>query len=148
MNNPQHFVGSKLVATLSAATPHASSSIRESPSAILWLEDTSTRTRVTGGDGEIIYQGTKHTFSISGLLTDDSPMPRIAATGIVKRLRTLLDFAGHYSAPALESRLSAEDSFAYLTNERGVLLQLVAKHAGLRFGVSANGVHIRFKNSI
>jgi len=147
MNNPQHLVSSTLVATLGAATPHASSSIKEIPSAILWLEDTSTRARVTaGGDGEIIYQGAKHTFSISGLVTADPPMPRVAVTGIVKRVRTLLDFEGHYSAQTLEDRLSAVDSFAYLKNERGVLIQLVAKHAGLRFGVSANGVQIRFKH--
>jgi len=57
-----------------------------------------------------MYQGTEHTFTISGLLTADSVMSRIVATG-------------------------------------GVLIQLVAKHAGLRFGVSANGVQIRFKHS-
>ena len=93
-----------------------------------------------------MYQGTKHTFTILGLLTVDSVMARIVATGVVKRLRTLLDFAGHYSAQAVESRLTAGDSVAFLRNERGVLIQLVAKHAGLRFGVSANGVQIKFKH--
>lgn len=149
MNNPDHVFDSKQVAAaLSAATCHASSSLRESPGVIVWLDDTTAtaRARITWGDGEIMYQGTKHNFSISGLLTADSPTPRIAATGIVKRLRTLLDFAGQYSAEVVESRLADGDSIAYLKNERGVLIQLIAKHAGLRFGVSANGVQIAFKH--
>jgi len=102
--------------------------------------------RFTSGDGEIVYQGTKHAFAISGLSTVDFPVPRIFAIGIVKRLRTLLDFAGNYSSEAVESRLPSGGSVTYLKNERGVLIQLVARHAGLRFGVSANGVKIRFKH--
>ena len=142
MNGPGHFCDWN-----DAPSRNATPSLSESPGAILWLDDTTTRAPLTGGDGEILYQGTKHTFTILGLFTADTVAPRIVATGIAKRLRTLLDFAGHYSAQTVESRLIAGDSVAFLRNERGVWIQLVAKHAGLRFGVAANGVHIKFKHS-
>jgi hypothetical protein len=155
MNKPELLFDPKqFVAAFGTATCNASPALRESPSAIVWLEDAArcTCARSTSGDGEIVYQGTKHAFTISGLSTVDFPVPRISATGIVKRLRTLLDFAGNYSSEGVESRLtsggSSGGSVTYLKNERGVLIQLVARHAGLRFGVSAGGVQIRFKHHL
>ena len=145
---PELLFDSKVfAAAFGAATCDASPAMRESPNAIVWLEDAArcARARFTSGDGEIVYQGTKHAFSISGLSTVDFSVPCISASGIVKRLRTLLDFAGNYSSEAVGTRLTSGDSVTYLKNERGVLIQLVARHAGLRFGVSANGVQIRFK---
>lgn len=142
--DPKHFV-----AAFGAATCK-SPALPESPGAIVWLEDAAgcLRARSAGGDGEIVYQGTKHAFTIAGLSTADFRVAHIVATGIVKRLRTLFDFAGNYSSQAVESPLTAGGSFAYLKNERGVLIQLVAKHAGLRFGVSALGVQIQFKHRL
>lgn len=148
MSNPAPFFDSTpLLAAIGPETCDASSLVRESPGAIVWLEDTAAiaRARFTSGDGELMYQGTKHSFSISGLSTADSPASRILATGIVKRLRTLFNFAGNYEV--VESRLATGDRFAYLRNERGVLIKLIAKHAGLRFRVAANGLQIRFKHS-
>lgn len=148
MNNPEPLFDSRqLLAATDAATCDASFLVRESPGAVLWLEDTAAigRARFAWGDGELMYQGIKHSFSISGLLTADSPASCMLATGIVKRLRTLLNFAGDYEV--VDSRLTTGDSFAYLKNERGVLIQLIAKHAGLRYSVAANGVQIRFKHS-
>ena len=149
MNKPELLLDPKqFAAAFGAATCNASPALRESPGAIVWLEDAArcVHAQFTSGDGEIVYQGTKHAFTISGLSTVDFPVPRISTTGIVKRLRTLLDFAGNYSSEAVESRLTSGGSVTYLKNERGVLIQLVARHAGLRFGVSANGVKIRFKH--
>jgi hypothetical protein len=149
MNKPELLFDPKqFAAAFATATGNASPALRESPGAIVWLEHAARCAceRFASGDGEIVYQGTKHAFTIWGLSTADVPAPRISATGIVKRLRTLLDFAGNYSSEGVESRLTSGDSVTYLKNERGVLIQLVARHAGLRFGVSANGVQIRFKH--
>jgi hypothetical protein len=149
MNKPELLFDPKqFAAAFGTATCNASPALRESPGGIVWLEDAArcARARFASGEGEIVYQGTKYAFTISGLSTVDFSVPCISATGIVKRLRTLLDFAGNYSSEAVESRLTSGDSGTYLKNERGVLIHLVAKHAGFRFGVSANGVQIRFKH--
>lgn len=72
----------------------------------------------------------------------------MSAAGIVKRLRGLSEFAGHYTAAAAKAGGTDGYPVTYLRNDHGVLIQLVAKEAGLRFSPSVNGVLISFKSQL
>ncbi|MGO9932205.1 MAG: hypothetical protein ACLPV8_10385 [Steroidobacteraceae bacterium] len=98
--------------------------------------------------GQIDYQGNRHAFSITGLSIANVPTGSVSAAGIVKRLRSLSEFAGSYVAAAAEAGVTAGRPVAYLKNDRGVLIQFVARNAGQRFDVSVNGVRIRFKRQL
>jgi len=97
--------------------------------------------------GQIDYQGNRHAFSITGLSIGNVPAGSVSAAGIVKRLRKLSEFAGNYAAAA-EAGVTSGRPVTYLKNDRGVLIQLVARDAGQRFDVSVNGVSIRFKRQL
>ena len=116
--------------------------------ATVWLEGgaASAEAGFALDHGQIDYRGNRHSFSISGLSIADLPAVSSSATGVVRRLRTLSDFAGSYLAEAAEGGFTAAGLTTYLRNDRGVLIQLVATDAGQRFNVSVNGVRIRFKS--
>jgi hypothetical protein len=118
------------------------------PAASVWLEGgtASACAEWEWGHGQIDYRGSRHSFSISGLSIAPVPAAIITATGIVRHLRTLSDFVGHYFKAAAVGRSTAPSSAAYLKNDRGVLIQLVAADAGQRFNVSAEGVSIRLRS--
>ena len=117
--------------------------------ATVWLE----RGAATAGaefawdGGQIDYQGRNHAFRITGLSVANVSEGSASAAGIVKRLRKLPEFAGYYVAAA-EGAVTVGHPVTFLRNNRGVLIQLVASEAGLRFRVSANGVLIRFKSQL
>jgi hypothetical protein len=119
------------------------------PDATVWLDGgaASSGAGLAWDHGKIDYRGKRHRFGISGLSIADVPGLNTSATGIVRRLRTLSDFVGNYSAAATEGRLTAGSSATCLRNDRGVLIELVAKNAGQRFNVSSNGVRIWCKSS-
>jgi hypothetical protein len=118
------------------------------PDATVWLEAraASARAELTWDHGRLDYQGNRHSFSISGLSITHVTAVNVFATGIVRRLKTLSDFVGNYSAAAAEGRLTAGSSCTFLRNDRGVLIQLVVTDAGQRFNVSVEGVRIRLKS--
>ena len=118
------------------------------PDATVWLEGgaASAGAGFAWDHGQIDYRGNRYSFSISGLSIADLPTRSTSATGIVRRLRTLSDFAGSYLAEAAEGGFTAGGLTTHLRNDRGVLIQLVATDAKQRFNVSVNGVRIRFKS--
>jgi hypothetical protein len=120
------------------------------PGATVWLEGraASARAELTWDHGQIDYQGKRHSFSISGLSIVRVAAVNVFATGIVRRLKTLSDFAGNYLEAPAEGRLTAGSSSTFLRNDRGVLIQLVATDAGQRFNVSVDGVRIQFKSKL
>ena len=122
-----------------------SGSAEAQPDATVWLEDGTAAARAgfAWGHGRINYRGSNHAFSISGLSIADAHGAGVAATGTVMRLRKLSDFSGTYSASGAGSTLAGGGAAAYLKNERGVVIKLIATDAALRFCLSANGVRTR-----
>jgi hypothetical protein len=135
------------VAFVAAAGNSRSVRSESQPVATLWLQGgaASAGAEFAWDDGQIDYQGHYHAFSINGLSVVNVSAGSASAAGIVKRLRKLSEFAGNYAVVA-ESRVTAPHQVTYLRNDRGVLIQLVAREAGLRFRLSVNGVLIRFKS--
>jgi len=56
-----------------------------------------------------------------------------------------LSGSGNYSAVTAGLTIIEGGSVAYLKNEKGVVIKLHSQTGGLRFNLSANGMHITLK---
>ena len=100
----------------------------------------------TWGQGDLSYGGDSHSFSISGVSIVDVGVTNITATGVVYNLKNLSDFAGNYVAVSAGMTIAGGGSAVYLKNEHGVVMKLLATDVGLKFNLSADGVHITLKS--
>jgi len=98
------------------------------------------------GHGALTYQGGPHDFSISGVSIVDAGAANISASGTVYNLKNLSDFAGNYTAVSAGLTIAGGGSASYLKNEHGVIIKLVSTTVGLRFNLSADGVHVKLKS--
>ena len=71
----------------------------------------------------------------------------INAQGEVYNLTNPADISGSYSAVTAGLTVFAGGSVAYLKNEKGVGIKLHSQTGGLRFNLSANGMHITLQPS-
>lgn len=97
------------------------------------------------GNGDLIYQGKRHTFKISGLSVGDVGGARITASGVVYHLKNLSDFEGNYTAVTAGLTVAGGASAAMLQNEHGVVIKLISTTTGLRFNLSADGIGVKLK---
>ena len=100
----------------------------------------------TWGHGDLAYQGGSRTFSISGVSVVDVGATNFSATGNVYHLTQLSDFAGNYVAASAGFAIAGGGTAIYLKNEHGVVIKLIATDVGLKFKLSADGVHVELKN--
>ena len=75
------------------------------------------------------------------------PTPRLSPRGRYRRLEVYnlskpADLSGNYTAVTAGATVIAGGSVAYLKNENGVVIKLHSQTEGLRFNLSANGMHI------
>jgi len=95
----------------------------------------------TWGHGELDFQGT-HRFTIKGVSVVDVGADDFTASGHVYHLNKLSDFSGNYVAVAAGVTVAGGGTATYLKNEHGVVIRLLATNVGLKFNLSADGVHI------
>jgi hypothetical protein len=100
----------------------------------------------TWGHGELAYRETSHQFSISGVSVVDVGATNFTATGKVYKLTRLSDFAGNYAAAGAGITIAGGGTAQYLKNEHGVVIKLLSTDVGLKFKLSADGVHVALKN--
>lgn len=100
----------------------------------------------TWGHGELTYQEAAHAFSISGVSVVDVGATGFTATGKVYKLTKLSDFAGNYAAVGAGITIAGGGTALYLKNEHGVVIKLLSTEVGLKFKLSADGVHIALQN--
>ena len=100
----------------------------------------------TWGHGDLSYGGDSHKFSISGVSIVDVGATNITASGVVYNLKALSDFAGNYVAVSAGITVAGGGSAVYLKNEHGVVMKLIATDVGLKFNLSADGVHVTLKS--
>lgn len=98
------------------------------------------------GHGDIVYQGQKHHFSLSGLSIVDVGIANITASGVVYNLHNLQDVNGNYVAATAGLTVAGGGEADYLKNEKGVVIKLLGTSKGLRFNLSANGMKIQLKD--
>ena len=136
------FVSSVAVVS-QAAPPVAEGAI---PSGYVWLSGGT----VAAGIGYSWGHGTlynskdqkQYKFKISGVSVADVGAAGITAEGEVYNLNSPADLSGDYSAVTAGVTIIEGGSVAYLKNDKGVVIKLHSQTGGLRFNLSANGMHI------
>jgi hypothetical protein len=99
----------------------------------------------TWGKGQLKYGDGSHPFSIKGVSIVDVGATDFSAAGNVYHLTKLSDFAGNYVAAGAGVTIAGGGSAIYLKNEHGVVMKLIATDVGLKFNLSADGVHVVLK---
>jgi hypothetical protein len=99
------------------------------------------------GHGTLDYNGGPHKFKLKGVSVLDVGAANTTAAGDVYNLTNLQDFDGNYAAVAAGATVGGGGSVAYLKNEHGVVIKLHSTSVGLRFNLSADGVHIKLQRS-
>jgi len=99
----------------------------------------------TWGNGELEYHNSSHRFSIKGVSVVDVGATDFSASGRVYNLKKLEDFSGDYVAAGAGITVAGGGTAVYLENEHGVVVKLIATDVGLKFTLSADGVHVALK---
>ncbi len=100
----------------------------------------------TWGHGDLTYREGAHEFSIKGVSVVDVGATNFTASGNVYNLKKLADFAGNYVAAGAGITVAGGGTAVYLKNEHGVVIKLIATDVGLKFKLSADGVHVALKS--
>ncbi len=116
------------------------------PSAYVWLSGGSVAIGIgyAWGHGTLYYSKDQkeYKFKLSGVSVADVCGSSITAEGEVYNLSKPADLSGNYTAVTAGATVIAGGSVAYLKNENGVVIKLHSQTQGLRFNLSANGMHI------
>ena len=116
------------------------------PSAYVWLSGGSVAVGIGYSWGHGTLYNSKdqkqYKFKLSGVSVADVGGAGITAEGEVYNLTTPADLTGSYSAVTAGLTIIAGGSVAYLKNDKGVVIKLHSQTGGLRFNLSANGMHI------
>ena len=127
----------------SAAPPVAEGSI---PSGYVWLSGGVIAVGIgySWGHGTLYYSKDQkeYKFKISGVSVADVGGAGITAEGEVYNLSSPADLAGDYSAVTAGITIVEGGSVAYLKNNKGVVIKLHSQTGGVRFNLSANGMHV------
>jgi hypothetical protein len=88
----------------------------------------------------------QYKFKISGVSVADVGAAGISAEGEVYNLSAPADIAGNYTAVTAGVTVIEGGSVAYLKNEKGVVIVLHSQTGGVRFNLSANGMHVTLQS--
>ena len=132
----------------SAATPVAEGSI---PSGYVWLSGGVIAIGIGYSWGHGTLYNSKdqkeYKFKISGVSVADVGGAGITAEGEVYNLTSPADLGGDYSAVTSGVTIVEGGSVAYLKNDKGVVIKLHSQTGGVRFNLSANGMHVTLQKS-
>ena len=132
----------------SSAPPVAEGSI---PSGYVWLSGGVIAVGIGYSWGHGTLYNSKdqkeYKFKISGVSVADVGGAGITAEGEVYNLTSPADLGGNYSAVTAGVTIIEGGSVAYLKNDKGVVIKLHSQTGGLRFNLSANGMHVTLQQS-
>ncbi len=132
----------------SAPSPVAEGAI---PSGYVWLSGGSVAIGIgyTWGHGTLYdsKDQRQYKFKLSGVSIADVGGAGITAEGEVYNLTNPADLSGNYTAVTAGLTIGAGGSVAYLKNDNGVVIKLHSQTGGLRFNLSADGMHIALHRS-
>jgi hypothetical protein len=127
----------------SAAPPVAEGSI---PSGYVWLSGGVIAVGIGYSWGHGTLYNSKdqkeYKFKISGVSVADVGGAGITAEGEVYNLTSPADLGGDYSAVTAGVTVIEGGSVAYLKNDKGVVIKLHSQTGGIRFNLSASGMHV------
>jgi hypothetical protein len=132
----------------SAAPPVAEESV---PSGYVWLSGGVIALGIgySWGHGTLYYSKDQkqYKFKLSGVSIADVGGAGITAEGEVYNLTSPADLSGDYSAVTAGMTIIEGGSVAYLKNDKGVVIKLHSQTGGVRFNLSANGMHVTLQQS-
>src|ERR1700734_4002309 len=143
-------VATVLTSTVAVAAEGASSSeppVAEGsiPSGYVWLSGGVVAVGIGYSWGHGTLYNSKdqkeYKFKISGVSVADVGGAGITAEGEVYNLSSPADLSGNYSAVTAGITIIEGGSVAYLKNDKGVVIKLHSQTGGVRFNLSANGMH-------
>lgn len=133
--------------TSSAPPPVSADAI---PSAYVWLTGGTVGVGIgySWAHGTLYYSKDQkeYRFKVSGVSVLDVGASNLTAEGEVYNLSSPPELSGNYSAVTAGMTIGAGGSIAYFQNEHGVVIKLHSQTGGLRFNLSANGMHIALQN--
>ena len=97
---------------------------------------------VSWGDGTISFEGRSHPFSLKGVGLGEIGASRASATGDVRNLDELSDFAGHYVAVGAGAAAGVGVSAVTMRNEHGVVITLKSTLRGVGLSLGPEGLSI------
>lgn len=133
---------------VAAAEGASSSPVAEGaiPSGYVWLSGGSVAIGIgyTWGHGTLYNSKDQkqYKFKLSGVSVADVGGAGITAEGEVYNLSSPADLSGNYTAATAGVTVIEGGSVAYLKNDKGVVIKLHSQSGGLRFNLSADGMHI------
>jgi hypothetical protein len=144
-----------LVSTVAVAAESESSappvSEQAIPSAYVWFSGGTFALGIgfSWGHGTLYYSKDQkqYKFKLSGVSIADVGGAGITAEGEVYNLSNPADLSGNYTAVTAGVTVIEGGSVAYLKNDNGVVIKLHSQTGGLRFNLSANGMHITLQQS-
>ena len=132
----------------SATPPVAEGSV---PSGYVWLSGGVIAVGIGYSWGHGTLYNSKdqkeYKFKISGVSVADVGGAGITAEGEVYNLTSPADLSGDYSAVTAGITIIEGGSLAYLKNDKGVVIKLHSQTGGVRFNLSANGMHVTLQQS-
>ena len=132
----------------SATPPVAEGSV---PSGYVWLSGGVIAVGIGYSWGHGTLYNSKdqkeYKFKISGVSVADVGGAGITAEGEVYNLTSPADLSGDYSAVTAGVTIIEGGSIAYLKNDKGVVIKLHSQTGGIRFNLSANGMHVTLQQS-
>ena len=133
-------------ATLADSTE--TSSTADVPSATIELSGGAVAAGIgfQWGHGEVVFEGQKHRFSVSGLSIVDVGASSYTASGLVYNLHDINDLNGNFTQVSAGMAIAGGGSADYLRNEKGVVIKLLESQKGLRFNLSASGMKVQLQN--
>jgi hypothetical protein len=133
-------------ATLADNPP--SSSTADMPSATIELSGGAVAAGIgfQWGHGDVVFEGQKHRFSVSGLSIVDVGASSYTASGLVYNLHNINDLNGNFVQASAGMTIAGGGSADYLRNEKGVVIKLLESQKGLRFNLSASGMKVQLQN--
>jgi hypothetical protein len=100
---------------------------------------------VSWGSGVLTYGGKTYPFKIDGLSVGDVGISTMSASGTVKNLKNVADFAGNYAAVGTGLAVGGGASVLTMQNQRGVVMDITATQAGVKFNFGPQGMTVTLK---
>jgi hypothetical protein len=122
----------------------------QSPDATLKITRRSVAEGIglTWGEGVLTFQNKEYpfTFHASGRLREvDVKMTAAELSGQVFNLKNLEDFNGNYKINDGERTPSGGGTRATVTNQKGVVVNLISNVEGRKFSITRDGIDIELK---
>jgi hypothetical protein len=138
-------LGSMMIGTMLFLAPigHAA----EKPDATVKMTGKSVAAGVgfSWGSGVLTYQGKEYPFSVSGLSAGNIGVSEAELSGEVFNLKSLTDFNGNYTSAGAGATVAGGGGGATMTNQNGVVMNVVSTTRGLSFKLGVDGMKVELK---